>query len=109
MTVFPNLTSIKQFPTNLHNHAPVDPGLEQNQAIMQKLKKAIRKDPTKTVKTIHDDACAKNANAVPPPFETVKSTLYHTRSEKLPKYRATQDILSFQADGRKQLPRKDFC
>ena len=40
----------KKFPTNLHSHAPVDSGVEQNQTILQKLKKATCKDPTKTDK-----------------------------------------------------------
>ena len=108
MTVFPNFTSIKKFPTNLHSHAPVDPGLEQNQAIMQKFKKAIRKDPTKTVKTIYDDVCAKNANAVPPLFETVKSTLYRTRSEKLPKIPSNPRRFIIPSRWKKTFTKKNF-
>ena len=55
----------KKIPTNLHIHAPIDPGLLENQTFMEKLKKIIRKDPKKSVKTIYDDVCAKNACAVP--------------------------------------------
>ena len=108
MTEFPNFTSIKKFPTNLHSHAPVDPGLEQNQAIIKKLKKAIRKDPTKTVKTIYDDVCAKNANTVPPPFETVKSTLYRTRSEKLPKILSNPRHFIIPSRWKKTITKKNF-
>ena len=57
---------------------------ESTQKIFEKMKKAVKKDPTKTIKNVYEDICAKNASMIPPTFSSVKSTLYRIRTEKLP-------------------------
>ena len=51
----------------------------------RKMKKVVEKDPTKTLKNVYEDICAKNASMIPPTFSSVKSTLYRIRAKKLPK------------------------
>ena len=96
MSVSPNYGQIKKFPAPIHSHPPKNP--EEGRKFFDKLKKAVRKDPTKTVKTVYEDICAKNPSTIPPPFASMKSSLYRTRSEKLTKI--PKDAKNFQISGK---------
>ena len=96
MSVSPNYGQIKKFPAPIHSHPPKNP--EEGRKFFDKLKKAVRKDPTKTVKTVYEDICAKNPSTIPPPFASMKSSLYRTRAEKLTKI--PKDVKNFQISGK---------
>ena len=96
MTVSPNYGQIKKFPAPIHSHPPKNP--EEGRKFVEKVKKAIKKDPTKTVKTVYEDVCAKNASTVPPPFWTMKSSLYRARAKRVPKI--PHDAKNFEITGK---------
>ena len=85
MTMTPDYGSIKKIPTDLHSHPPsINTEKENTNKIFEKMKKNVKKDPTKTIKNVYEDISAKNGSMIPPTFSSVKSTLYRIRGEKLP-------------------------
>ena len=57
------MEKIKKFPAPIHPHPPKNP--EEGRNFFDKLKKAVRKYP---MKTVYEDICAKNSSKIPPPL-----------------------------------------
>ena len=94
----PQLWTDQKIPRT-HSFAPPKKS-RRRPKICGKSEKGRKKDPTKTVKTVYEDVCAKNASTVPPPFWTMKSSLYRARAKRVPKI--PHDAKNFEITGKRR-------
>ena len=63
MSISTNYEHLNEFPAPM-----VSPN------ILEEAKTTVRKDPTKTSKTVHEDECAKHPSTIPLPLPSMKAT-----------------------------------
>ena len=107
MTMTPNYGTIKKWPTDLYSHPPsMNAEKENTHKILENLKKAVKKEPTKMINKCLRRQVRQKATMIPPTFSSAKSTFYGIRAEKCRRDPKIPEDSQYQRKGEKLLPKK---